>query len=237
MLQACLNGGRDRRFSPAVPFTPAELAADALAVRTAGATELHVHPRDGAGRESLLATDVSAALHAIRAAVPGMPVGLSTGDWIAPTGTPRLDAIREWQALPDYLSVNLGEADAADMIGLVTSRGIGVEAGLATPQDARRLVDLGKGPDCLRILLEIEEADSAEARRVADEMIAILEAAKIGVPRLLHGFDDNIWAMCRRARELGLDTRIGLEDGRHLPSGAPARSNAELAAAAVGIAA
>ena len=32
MLQACLNGGRDKAFHAATPLTPRELAADARAV-------------------------------------------------------------------------------------------------------------------------------------------------------------------------------------------------------------
>lgn len=236
MLQACLNGKRTKDFSPAVPVTPAEIAADARAVVAAGAAELHLHARDASGAESLHASDVAATIGAVRAAVPGVPIGLSTGEWIAPGGAARLDTIRAWQILPDYVSVNLGEADAPEMISLTLSKGIGVEAGLARPEDARRLVSLGVGPDCLRLLIEMEEGSDAEALRTADEILAILDAAGLRPPRLLHGFDENVWALCRRAKQLGLDTRIGLEDCRHLPSGEIARSNAELVAAAVRLA-
>ena len=36
-VKACLNGGRTRAEHPAIPQSPTELAADALAVRKAGA--------------------------------------------------------------------------------------------------------------------------------------------------------------------------------------------------------
>jgi len=52
-LQACLNGSRTATEHPAVPLTPAALAADARRVLEAGASALHLHPRDQAGRESL----------------------------------------------------------------------------------------------------------------------------------------------------------------------------------------
>ena len=52
-VKACLNGGRTRAEHPAVPLTPAELAADAVAVRQAGAFAVHVHPRDPHGKETL----------------------------------------------------------------------------------------------------------------------------------------------------------------------------------------
>ena len=65
-LQACLNGSRTASEHPAVPLTPAALAADARRVFQAGAAAVHVHPRDHAGRESLDPEVVAAALTAIR---------------------------------------------------------------------------------------------------------------------------------------------------------------------------
>ena len=128
MLQACLNGDRDRSFHAAIPLTPRELAADARAVVDAGAQQLHVHPRDADGRESLDPDDTARALEAIRAGVPGIPVGVSTGWWIAPRGRARQQQIRAWQVLPDYVSINLIEADAPEIIDLVLGKGIGVES-------------------------------------------------------------------------------------------------------------
>ena len=130
MLQACLNGGRDRAFHPATPLSPNDLAADAKAVVEAGAQQLHIHVRDAAGMESLHPDDVARALEAVRASVPGIPVGLSTGWWILPKGRARQQHIRAMAGLPDYVSINLIEEDSAEMIDLVLEKGIGVEAGL-----------------------------------------------------------------------------------------------------------
>ena len=140
MLQACLNGGRDRAFHPAVPLSPDELADDARAVIEAGAQELHIHVRDAAGKESLHPDDVARALEAVRASVPGIPVGLSTGWWIPPKGRARQEHIRAWQVLPDYVSINLIEEDSAEVIDLVLSKGIGVEAGLWSAADAEKFL-------------------------------------------------------------------------------------------------
>jgi uncharacterized protein (DUF849 family) len=52
------------------------------------------------------------------------------------------------------------------------------------------------------------------------------------LPRLLHGFENTMWAFCREAFRLKLDTRIGFEDGKSLSSGAEAKDNAELIRAA-----
>ncbi|WP_232072526.1 3-keto-5-aminohexanoate cleavage protein [Phytohabitans flavus] len=49
MLKACLNGSLRRHEHPAVPITPAEVAADAVRCESAGAAAVHVHPRDEEG--------------------------------------------------------------------------------------------------------------------------------------------------------------------------------------------
>ena len=84
-IKACLNGGRARDEHPAVPISPEELAGDARAVREAGAFAVHVHPRDARGAETLAAAHCEAAIAAIRAATPGLPVGLSTSEAIDPS--------------------------------------------------------------------------------------------------------------------------------------------------------
>ena len=82
MLQACLNGARGHDYSPAVPLTPEALARDAAACLAVGANEFHVHPRNADGLESFAAEDIGAALKAVRAAVPGVPIGISTREGI-----------------------------------------------------------------------------------------------------------------------------------------------------------
>ena len=165
MLQACLNGGRDRAFHPATPRSPEELAADARAVVAAGAQQLHIHVRDADGKESLHPDDVARALDAVRASVPGMPVGLSTGWWIPPKGRARQEHIRGWQALPDYVSINLIEEDSAEVIDLMLDKGIGVEAGLWSVADAEKFLAHPNASKCLRVLIEINEQELPAAER------------------------------------------------------------------------
>ena len=114
-------------------------------------------------------------------------------------------------------------------------RGIRIEAGLATVADAERYVGLSEAASCLRILIEIEEQENAAALRVAHGIIAVLERAGSRLPRQLHGFDASKWVMHAEALRLGLNQRIGFEDGGFLPDGRKAQSNAELIAAAVKI--
>jgi uncharacterized protein (DUF849 family) len=233
MLQACLNGARGHDFSPAVPITPQGLARDAAACLAVGANEFHIHPRGADGRESFAADDIGAALEAIRASVPGVPVGVSTREGIMADPAARQRALGAWQVLPDYVSVNLSEADAPEVISLMLQRAIGIEAGLATVGDAERYVSLPEAGSCLRVLIEIEEQESASAIHVAHGIIAVLDKAGSNLPRQLHGFDASKWVMHAEALRLGLDQRIGFEDGGLLPDGRIAESNAALIAAAV----
>ena len=233
MLQACLNGSRSRDFRPTTPLTPAELAADAAAVLAAGATELHLHPRDEAGAETLDPIHVAAALEAIRARLPGTPIGLSTHAGIAPGGAGRLEAVKAWTVLPDYVSVNLIEEDAPEMIALALSRGIGIEAGLWSEADAERFVKLPHARQALRILIEINEQDEAEGLEVAAAIRKVLARASLDVPVLQHGLDATMWPLYRDALLRGLDSRIGLEDGKHMPNGSETEDNAALIKAAM----
>lgn len=233
MLQACLNGGRTRDFHPAVPYTAAELARDAERAIAAGASELHVHPRDSDGRESLDPGIVAEAILALRASVPGTPIGLSTHWRIPPGGTARQALVQEWDVVPDYVSINLIEDDAEAMIALALGKGIGIEAGLWSVSDAERFVILPDARKCLRVLIEINEQDAAEGLAAATGIISVLGTAGFTPPILLHGDEASVWPMFRQAIARGYDGRIGLEDGRLLPSGKAAKDNAELLQAAV----
>lgn len=230
-LQACLNGGRTPAEHPAVPLTPEALAADALRVVAAGADALHLHPRDAAGLESLEPEPVAAALLAVRAACPGIEVGISTAASIEPEVARRVAAIEAWTVLPDYVSVNLGEPQVERVIAALTRRGIELEAGIWTPADAHHLLAL-TDTTWLRLLLEPRETEPAAAEATTDAIEAVLKDALPEVPRLFHGVDGGTWASLRRAARSGYASRIGLEDTLLLPTGVPTPDNAALIRAA-----
>ena len=232
MLQACLNGGRAKSEAAGVPVTPAELSADAAAVRAAGADALHIHPRARSGAETLAPDGVGDCLLAVRAAVPGMPVGVGTGAWIEPGSRARLDLIRHWDVLPDYASVNLNEDDAPENMALLLSKGIGIEAGIWSAEDAERFVTLPFATKCLRILLEMTSEDPAEATEAYRLAHAVLQRAEITLPILLHGTGDSVWPMVALAKAEGHATRVGFEDGLTLPDGSRAETNAQIVGAA-----
>lgn len=231
IVQACLNGARPATYHPDLPWTPEDTARQAAACILAGAAELHVHPRGSDGQESLSAVD--ATVLALRRACPGTLVGVSTGAWIEGSKSRTRGCIEEWRERPDYASVNLSEEDAPAVMGALHRVGVGVEAGLASVADAQRFLTYSDRHRVFRILIEIEEQDQKAACHVVDGIAAVLDEAKCRRPVLLHGFDATVWPMIDLAAERRWSTRVGLEDGKHLPDGAVAPGNATLVAAAV----
>ena len=235
IVQACLNGGKRSSDYPAVPTTIQALVADGLKVLCAGASELHLHVRNASGLESLAPEDVDATIKALREALPGTLIGISTGAWIEKDDDRALAYISRWSVPPDYASVNLREKNAPAVVETLHRRGIGIEAGIADKADAERLVSLGLDQLSLRILVEVSEQDVDRAHAVTDEIMGVLRGAPFPRPVLLHGDNASAWPLLRRALESGLSTRIGFEDVKVLPDGSVAASNSELVAAAVQI--
>jgi len=233
-MKVCLKGGRGREDHPAVPLTPAELAASAAAATAAGAEAVHLHPRRADGGESLWPADVAAAVTAVRQACPATPVGVSTGLWIT-GGNPaaRRSAVAAWAVLPaaarpDFASVNLSEPGWAGLGGLLASVGIATEAGIWSLADADQLAGAGQAIDWLRILVEITDAPAGKAAAAADEVLHHLDELGTTAPRLLHGEGPACWPLIAHAGTLGLPTRIGLEDTTVGPDGSTVEGNAEL---------
>jgi|SRR5579875_3583097 len=239
LLQACLNGSRKPGDHPALPLTAEALAWDARRVTEAGAKAVHMHPRGRDGLERLDAEVIGAAVAAVRALCPALPVGVSTGAWIEPQPARRLQLITSWGSLPaalrpDFASVNLCEEGAVAVCAALLDGGIGVEAGLWSPADVRVLRENGLADRCVRYLIElVREETAAEAIAVARAIEHALEETGTDTPRLLHGTEGTAWPMLRYALTRGYDVRIGLEDTLTYPDGTLARDNAALIATAL----
>jgi uncharacterized protein (DUF849 family) len=227
-VEACLNGGRTRSEHEAVPVTPAELAREAAAARSAGAFALHVHPRDGDGMQTLAAAHCDLAVAAIRAAAPRLPVGLSTAQEIDPDPFARAAAVAGWRTPPDFVSVNVAEPGWPGIMRAALHAGLEVEAGLATPGDATEFSASPFPRRVLRALVEVE--GGAEEARAVSELVAD------GVAQLWHGYGESTWEVIRAGVAAGHDVRVGFEDVLILPDGHRAASNAELVAVAVRLA-
>lgn len=233
LLQACVNGARDVAQHPWLSADETVVAVDAARAVEAGAQEIHVHPKDAAGRDSLAAADVDRWVRAIRAACPGVPVGVTTGEWAEPDVARRLAAIEAWTQLPDLASVNWHEAGADDVAALLIRRGVGVEAGI---WDGAGLEAWRRSPSrggCRRVLVELPDEAADVVRDHAEGLIAHVGREEPGIPILLHGEERSTWPAIELAVERGLASRIGLEDTLTLPDGRTAPGNAALVRAAV----
>ena len=246
-VKACINGARDPRAHPALPFTPAAMAREAAAAVRAGARAVHLHARGPSGAESLLPRDVGACVAAVRTAVPGVPVGVSTGLWVCSgDADARAAAVAGWRALgggarPDFASVNLSEDGALDLWRPLADLGIGVEPGVWSPADLDVLARGRLDARVVRVLLEVVGDGGGSAGDEVARAFELLDAARAAVPHrvplLLHGEDAGAWPVLELAVREGVQTRIGLEDALTGPNGERVGGNADLVRTAQALAA
>jgi uncharacterized protein (DUF849 family) len=121
------------------------------------------------------------------------------------------------------------------VLAALDAAGVAAEAGVSSVADARAAGAVGPGRGWLRILAEIPAAPAAAALDLADAVLRELRAAGVTAPVLLHGEDESCWPLARRAGQLGLATRIGLEDVLTGPGGEPVTGNAALTRRALAI--
>ena len=152
LIQAALNGDRTKSVHPGIPLTLSELITDAISCRAAGAQSFHVHPHTVQGHESLEPDVVNQVAGNLKAAT-GVPVGVTTGEWIEPDVDKRIAMIREWTE-PDYASVNICEDGSIGIMSALLEAGIGIEAGVWTAEDAKLLGESGLGNQVTRVLVE-----------------------------------------------------------------------------------
>lgn len=229
-LQAALNGDR---VHPAAPRNPTAIANAARAAVDAGAQSVHVHAFDDAGRETLEGAACARVLRAIRVLCPGSPISLTTSAAIVGDPRERLRLVEAWEELPDLVTANQGEPGIVELCELLISRGVDVEAGLLSTEDARAFARSGLARRCRRVLVEPLDADPDAAVQHAARMDDLVRSAGITLPQVHHGYGIACWAVNRHGLARGHGIRIGMEDVTLLPDGQQARDNADLVAAAV----
>lgn len=232
-IVACLNGDRRPGAHPALPISTEQLAVDARAVVDAGADEIHVHPRDAEGAESLEPQVVHPLLERLRAEIPGTPISVTTALSAEPDPWRRYDLVQRWGQLPDSATVNLHEPGSMEVVRLLLDRRVRVEAGVWTVDAARILAVTGISESVAAVLVEPMQATTEEALANASSIDSVLDRAGIELPRMLHGHDDTTWPILDAAVAAGRDVRIGLEDTLRTPDGREAEDNAALVAKAV----
>jgi uncharacterized protein (DUF849 family) len=252
LIVCALNGRRDRSVSKTVPYTPAEIAAEARRAVDAGAGVVHVHARKADGTPVFDLT-FDEVVSAIRAEVD-VPVSITTQrtrQTSLGTITALFDVLRE---PPDMATVNVRppapdlpahreEArqilEACDRAGVAPEPGVGDFDGVG---DVEALYEDGLLAHAPWVLLELGPTSGSDAAlsgtpqnlvRLKDALSGTLGALRW----VAHAEDGATPAVCATAAALGGSIRVGLEDTPYLPDGAAAKSNAQLVERAVGLAA
>ncbi len=258
VLTCAISGAlANRDQCPAIPYTPAEYAAEARRAVDAGAVHIHIHARTPDGTPSVAVEDFLAIRTAIveeiaEAAIINFSTGTVGVD--VPTRVAYLEAGR-----PEVAALNMGSMNYAkysrsrqdfvfkfvfenpwdDIVALLEAMrrleikpehecfDIGHVASLAP------LVDMGllEAPLHADFIMGVLGGIPATVRNLeamADNYAAIPGASHWGVI----GIGRAQWQMIAAALVLGGSIRAGVEDNFYLPDGTVARSNGELIAKA-----
>jgi uncharacterized protein (DUF849 family) len=214
VIEAALNGGRDRSGNEAVPYTAGELADEAKRCADEGATVFHVHARADDGGWTVDPGRYAGVLRELRAAVPHGLVSITS---IRPEGVRVEEMLRLLATLagdpatkPDMISVNLGHIvtwepvasglvrrrtthypnayeDVTRLLAACTAHGVRPELGvmdLGFVANAIALRDDGVLPERPWFLIELDSPAYDSGVQVAPSTVANYDA--LAVPLRQH---------------------------------------------------
>ena len=245
----------NREQCPAIPYTPAEYAAEARRIVEEGGVHIHIHARKPDGTPSYEVEDFVAIRDAIRGEVGDAAiVNFSTGT----VGVPVEKRIAYLEAgRPEVAALNMGSMNYAkysrkrkdfvfkfvfanpfdEIIELLEAmRRLGIKPehecfDLGHVGSLAPLVDMGllEAPLHADFVMGVVGGVPASARNLA--------AMADNMPAGRHhwgviGIGRDQWMLVGAALTLGGSIRVGLEDNFYLPDGSMARSNGDLIAKA-----
>jgi 3-keto-5-aminohexanoate cleavage enzyme len=236
-----------REQNPAVPYTPAEIAAASLAAGRAGAAVVHLHARWPDGRPSQEAAHFREIIDRIRGAGSDLVIQCSTGGAVGMSLEERLGSLVPGAEMG---TLNMGTMNFGDEV-FVNSRPDLVRV-------ATRLKERGLVPEC-----EVYDAGMLDTLRwlLDHGHLALPYHVQfvLGVPGGMAASERNLrflveglpepthWSvagvgraelpMAEVALRLGGHVRVGLEDNLFISKGVPASGTDQLVAAAVELAA
>jgi 3-keto-5-aminohexanoate cleavage enzyme len=250
-----------RAQCPAIPYTPAEYAAEARRIVDEGGVMIHIHARKPDGTPSYEVEDFQAISEAIRAEVgDAVIVNFSTGTIGVPVEK-RIEYLRACR--PEVAALNMGSMNYAkysrsrkefvfkmvfanpfeEIIELLEAMNelqikpehecfdIGHVGSLAP------LIDMGvlKTPLHVDCVMGVVGGIPPTARNLA-AMVENIPAGRDSNYAASHwgviGISRDQWMLVGAALSLGGSIRVGLEDNLYLPNGEMAKSNGELIAKA-----
>ena len=250
----------NREQCPAIPYTPAEYAAEARRIVDEGGVMIHIHARKPDGTPSYEIEDFQAITEAIREEVGDeVIVNFSTGTIGVPVAK-RIEYLRACR--PEVAALNMGSMNYAkysrsrkdfvfkmvfqnpfeeivELLEAMNEIGIKPEhecfdighVGSLAP-----LIDMGvlKTPLHVDCVMGVTGGIPPTARNLA-AMVDNIPPAAPGEPPPhwgVIGISRDQWMLVTAALTLGGSIRVGLEDNLYLPSGEMAKSNGELIAKA-----
>ena len=237
LISVAPNGARRTKADhPALPITPAELAAEARACCDAGAGLIHVHVRDGAGGHSLAPDHYRPAMDAVKAAVgDGMIVQITTEACGIYTPAEQMACVRALR--PDAASFGLREffgpgherAELADFFAWVADAGVLPQFILYDPAEVEMLLEL--------VSAGIIPFSSPHALFVLGRYSDGVQSDPAAIERFLAAWPDKApWSVCAfgasearvaaAALARGGHIRIGFENNLEDPEGGQLPSNA-----------
>jgi len=228
LIKIALNGARPKEQNKFLPQSLSEIEEEVKLLYKNGHKVFHIHCYDENGNESLKPNDVNKLVYLVKNISSEIQIGISSGDWIEPDIEKRKNYIREWNNIPDFISLNMIEDDAIEIAKLLISKGVKIEAGLNEKKAAEIFVESDLFKKCYRILIEPEPEEISAAIDTINEIEEILNQHKLETPILLHGFNVVSWELLREAKKRGYDSRIGMEDTIYLENGEIVKGNLEL---------
>ncbi len=249
IISAALTGvAANREQCPALPYTPAQIAAEALRAAEAGAAIVHIHGREDDGRPSWRVEVFQEIADRIRAE-SDVILNFSTGAIGVPVAD-RLDHITEVR--PEIGALNMGSMNYA--IYGKKSKQFHLDAVFANP--FRDIIAFLEGMNGAGVRPELECFDVGHVASVAPLIdlghlkpplqFSLIHGVLGGVPATVESLVAMVrqlpaganwqaiavrleqWPMVAAALALGGHVRVGLEDNYHLARGQVANSNAEL---------
>ena len=244
----------NREQCPAIPYTPAEYAAEARRIVDEGGVMIHIHARTPEGTPSYEVEDFQAITAAIRAEVgDAVIVNYSTGT----IGVPVEKRVAYLRAcLPEVAALNMGSMNYAkysrsrkqfvfamvfqnpfeEIIALLEAMN---ELGIKPEHECfdvghigslEPLIDMGVlhtplHVDCVMGVTGGIPPSARNLEAMVDNLPAGSHWGVIGISR-------QQWMLVASALTLGGSIRVGLEDNLYLPDGRMAKSNGELIAKA-----
>jgi len=233
------NGARrTKQDHERLPMTIEELASEARACMSAGATAIHLHVRDAGGRHTLDTLIYREAIDSIQKATDGnMIVQMTTEACGIYTPQQQMEAVREVRpeaasvAVRELVQDDTGRPEAAHFFAWARDRCIGLQYVVYDQNDLLRallLQEEGVIPHEQPHLLLVLGRYAAGQKSNPSDLTAFLALLPPDWPWSICAFGASESECMQAAIEKGGNCRVGFENNLLLPSGRTAAANADL---------